>query len=228
MDYTNAIQDKLNCNAQEIFLINTFFVIRIKMAALYSDFAQVWLLVVRLSYDCIKSVCPRLLNNVSIIVNQDMKRHIKYTSTGVRKRELLGELETLARKIILEKIGYTPKKLNIFNSPSLGVDKFLKTAPLGFLPQKVALIIGISGVCRSDELFRMKINDMEMTEKDSHHNSRYENLSSLKICNNGFEMDFHIKRMHTSTYLMQVHTYVIEESLGNHMDIIQSANSPRK
>ncbi|KAJ8975897.1 hypothetical protein NQ317_011368 [Molorchus minor] len=36
--------------------------------------------------------------------------------------------------------------------------------PTEYLPQKVALIIGISGACRCDELLKMKISDLDILE----------------------------------------------------------------
>ncbi|KAJ8965697.1 hypothetical protein NQ317_002028 [Molorchus minor] len=47
-------------------------------------------------------------------------------------------------------VGYQAKK-------STDIDTFLNNAPIEYLPQKVALIIGISGACRCDELLKMKI-----------------------------------------------------------------------
>ncbi|KAK4885396.1 hypothetical protein RN001_001667 [Aquatica leii] len=56
-------------------------------------------------------------------------------------------------------IGYKPKKSTVFSRDQ--IDKFLKDAPQEFLPHKTALIIGISGACRTDELYQMKVSDVE-------------------------------------------------------------------
>ncbi|KAK4884868.1 hypothetical protein RN001_001139 [Aquatica leii] len=58
-----------------------------------------------------------------------------------------------------QNIGYKPKKSTVFSRDQ--IDKFLKDAPQEFLPHKTALIIGISGACRTDELYQMKVSDVE-------------------------------------------------------------------
>ncbi|KAK4884829.1 hypothetical protein RN001_001100 [Aquatica leii] len=58
-----------------------------------------------------------------------------------------------------QNIGYKPKKSRVFSRDQ--IDKFLKDAPQEFLPHKTALIIGISGACRTDELYQMKVSDVE-------------------------------------------------------------------
>ncbi|KAJ8977830.1 hypothetical protein NQ317_011914, partial [Molorchus minor] len=54
------------------------------------------------------------------------------------------------------------KKSSVFSEAD--IDTFLNNAPIEYLPQKVALIIGISGACRCDELLKMKISDLDILE----------------------------------------------------------------
>lgn len=61
-----------------------------------------------------------------------------------------------------QNVGYSPKKSNIFTKQE--IDMFIDQATTDFLPQKVALIIGISGACRSDELFKMKMENIDCLE----------------------------------------------------------------
>ncbi|KAJ8978055.1 hypothetical protein NQ317_015861 [Molorchus minor] len=86
--------------------------------------------------------------------------------------------------------------LNIKNKTDEDVDKLLNTALrfsstksniLNFFIALIVYLIRISGVCRSDELFKIKTNDIEMTEKSHYDNFRYKSLSSLKFYNNGFK-----------------------------------------
>ncbi|KAJ8965860.1 hypothetical protein NQ317_009224 [Molorchus minor] len=59
-------------------------------------------------------------------------------------------------------VGYQAKKSSVFSEAD--IDTFLNNAPIEYLPQKVALIIGISGACRCDELLKMKISDLDILE----------------------------------------------------------------
>ncbi|XP_063910472.1 uncharacterized protein LOC135127784 isoform X2 [Zophobas morio] len=61
-----------------------------------------------------------------------------------------------------ENLGYQPTKSSTFTKEN--VDNFLKNAPFHFLPLKAALVIGVSGACRSDELFKMKTADVDLQE----------------------------------------------------------------
>ncbi|KAK4886064.1 hypothetical protein RN001_002335 [Aquatica leii] len=61
-----------------------------------------------------------------------------------------------------QNVGYQPKKSSIFTKEN--IENFLKNAPFEFLPHKVALVIGISGACRSDELFKMKTGDIDLQQ----------------------------------------------------------------
>uniref|UniRef100_A0A6P7FPS2 Uncharacterized protein LOC114332592 n=1 Tax=Diabrotica virgifera virgifera TaxID=50390 RepID=A0A6P7FPS2_DIAVI len=61
-----------------------------------------------------------------------------------------------------QNVGYQAKKSSVFSEAD--IDTFLNNAPIEYLPQKVALIIGISGACRCDELLKMKISDLDILE----------------------------------------------------------------
>ncbi|XP_050518227.1 uncharacterized protein LOC126892634 [Diabrotica virgifera virgifera] len=61
-----------------------------------------------------------------------------------------------------QNVGHQAKKSSVFSEAD--IDTFLNNAPIEFLPQKVALIIGISGACRCDELLKIKISDLDILE----------------------------------------------------------------
>ncbi|XP_065168248.1 uncharacterized protein [Atheta coriaria] len=55
--------------------------------------------------------------------------------------------------------GFTPKKACKFTLQN--IDEFLRTASqYKYLPTKVALIMGVMGACRSNDLYQMKISDI--------------------------------------------------------------------
>ncbi|KAJ8912123.1 hypothetical protein NQ315_013212, partial [Exocentrus adspersus] len=62
-----------------------------------------------------------------------------------------------------QNVGFKSKKSSVFSRQN--IDDFLAEAPEEFLPIKVALIIAISGACRSDELLKMKVTDINILEE---------------------------------------------------------------
>ncbi|XP_050517936.1 uncharacterized protein LOC126892445 [Diabrotica virgifera virgifera] len=60
-------------------------------------------------------------------------------------------------------VGYRPKKASIFTREQF--EKFLMEAPdEEFLVHKVAMILGISGACRREELYNITMNDIQQTD----------------------------------------------------------------
>ncbi|KAJ8911849.1 hypothetical protein NQ315_012514, partial [Exocentrus adspersus] len=62
-----------------------------------------------------------------------------------------------------QNVGFRPKKSNVFSRKN--IEDFLNKAPNNLLPIKVALIIGVSGACRTDELVKMKMLDVPFFEE---------------------------------------------------------------
>ncbi|KAJ8928057.1 hypothetical protein NQ314_019404 [Rhamnusium bicolor] len=62
-----------------------------------------------------------------------------------------------------ENMGVRPKKSNIFSREN--IEDFLNEAPDKLLSIKVVLVVGVSGVCRTDELVKIKISDIVCWKK---------------------------------------------------------------
>ncbi|KAJ8911856.1 hypothetical protein NQ315_012521 [Exocentrus adspersus] len=62
-----------------------------------------------------------------------------------------------------QNVGFRPKKSNVYSRKN--IENFLNKAPNNLLPIKVALIIGVSGACRTDELVKMKMLDVAFFEE---------------------------------------------------------------
>ncbi|XP_031350882.1 uncharacterized protein LOC116176442 [Photinus pyralis] len=86
------------------------------------------------------------------------------TILSIRHNVNISNYEKLRAYLKRQNVGYKPKKSNVLSETE--IEKFLNEAPIEYLPQKVALIVGISlgisGACRCDELLKMKMTDLEI------------------------------------------------------------------
>ncbi|KAK5641530.1 hypothetical protein RI129_010077 [Pyrocoelia pectoralis] len=84
------------------------------------------------------------------------------TMLELRKKTDISKYYKLVAFLKRQNVGFKPKKSSIFTRENL--EDFLKKAPQEFLPIKVALIVGVSGACRSDELLKMKTTHINILE----------------------------------------------------------------
>lgn len=88
------------------------------------------------------------------------------TTLNIKDKVDISKFSKLLAFLKQQNLGYVSKKSSTFSSENIAA--FLKNAPDDMLPIKVALIIGVSGACRSDELYKMKLTDVNIVENKVH------------------------------------------------------------
>lgn len=89
----------------------------------------------------------------------------------INKNQDISKFERLKAFLKRKNDGFKPKKSKIFTKEEIG--KFLIEAPnQRYLMMKVIAIMGIAGACRTDELHKMKLSDIEYKD----------DVAVVKIC----------------------------------------------
>ncbi|MGH9701080.1 MAG: tyrosine-type recombinase/integrase [Candidatus Acidiferrales bacterium] len=88
------------------------------------------------------------------------------TTLNIKDKVDISKFPKLLAFLKRQNQGYKSKKSSTFSFEN--IEAFLKNAPKEMLTIKVALIMGISGACRSDELYKMKLADVAIMENKVH------------------------------------------------------------